>query len=71
MKQVEITDRAYKTLAELHGDVSAFVERLANEATEVAAVQEGLDAYQAGDHRPIEEFRDELEKRYDIDLPQA
>lgn len=69
MKQVEISDKAYETLAHFHGDVGAFVERMASEAAEVAAVKEGLDAYKNGDHRPLESFGDELKSRYNIDLP--
>lgn len=69
MKQVEISDKAYETLAHFHGDVSAFVERMADEAAEVAAVNEGIDAYKAGDHRPIEAFGQELSDRYNVDLP--
>ncbi len=56
MRTIEISDSAYQKLVEVHGDVAAYVEKLAIEADEIAAVQEGIAAYQAGDHRPYEEF---------------
>lgn len=71
MKSIEISDEAYETLAEYHGDVNAYVEKLAAEAPEVAAVQEGIDAYQAGDHRPLEEFGKELRDQHGIATPEA
>jgi hypothetical protein len=71
MKNVEISDKAYETLAHYHGDVSAFVERMADEAAEVAAVQVGIDAYEAGEHRPLEKFGEELRERYNVEIPKA
>ncbi len=70
-KQIEISDEAYQTLTEFHGDVNAFVEKIAAEAREVAAVQVGIDAYQAGDHRPLEEFGKDLQQRFGINTPDA
>jgi predicted transcriptional regulator len=60
MRTIQISDEAYQTLARYYGDVNAYVERLAGEAEEVAAVQEGIDAYNRGEHRPVEEFMDEF-----------
>ena len=69
MRTIEISDEAYQTIAEIHGDVNAYVEKVAAEAREVAAVQEGVDAYHTGDHRPIEEFGKELKQRFGINRP--
>lgn len=71
MKTIEITDEAYQAIAQHHGDVSAFVEKVAAEAHEVAAVQEGIAAYEADDYRPVEEFGEELKKRFGIKIPEA
>ncbi len=71
MRVIEISDKAYQTLAEFHGDVNAFVEKIAAEAREVAAEQIGIDAYKAGDHRPLEEFGQELQQRFGINTPDA
>lgn len=64
MKQIEITDQAYETLTAYHGDVAAFVEKLAEQSDEVAAVQEGLDAYNSGDHRSLEDVSRDLRERF-------
>jgi predicted transcriptional regulator len=69
MKTIEISDSAYQSLTAVHGDVAAFLEQLAAEAREVAAVQEGIDDYKAGRFRPIEEFGEEHRERYGIELP--
>ena len=69
MKMIEISDEAYQTIAEIHGDVNAYVEKVAAEAREVSAVQEGIDAYRTGDHRPLEEFGKELQQRLGISRP--
>lgn len=71
MKTIEVSDEAYQTLAMYHGDVNAYVEQLAAEAPEVAAVQAGIDAYHAGDHRPLEDFGKELRDRHGINAPEA
>ena len=71
MKNIEISDKAYETLAHYHGDVSAFIERIANEAAEVAAVQEGIDAYGAGEHRSLEKFGEELQEQYGVEIPKV
>ncbi|QEG33240.1 hypothetical protein [Bythopirellula goksoeyrii] len=71
MRMIEISDEAYQTLAKFHGDVNLYVEKLAAEAREVAAVQEGIDAYNAGDCRPLAEFGGELQERFGIDTSQA
>lgn len=60
MRTIEISDEAYQTLTRHHGNVNAYVERLAAEADEVAAVQEGIDAFERGEHRPYEEFAAEF-----------
>lgn len=45
------------------------IDRLEWEAVEVAAVQEGMEAYRAGNHRPLEEFGADLRERgVDTDL---
>ncbi|MCG8584497.1 MAG: hypothetical protein MI757_07290 [Pirellulales bacterium] len=62
MRTIEISDEAYQTIAEIHGDVNAYVEK-------VAAVQEGIDAYTSGDHRSLEEFGKELKQRFGINRP--
>ncbi|TWU30092.1 hypothetical protein [Bythopirellula polymerisocia] len=71
MKQIEISDEAYQTLTKYHGDVKAYVENLAVEAREVEFVQEGIDAYNAGDCRPLTEFGGELQERFGINTPKA
>jgi len=71
MRTIEISDAAYQTLAKFHGDVTTYVEKIASEAHEVAAVQEGIAAYNAGDHRPLEEFGKELHEKHGITLPEA
>lgn len=71
MRTIEISDEAYQTLAKFHGDVNVYVENLAAEAREVAAVQEGIDAYNAGDYRPLAEFGGELHERFGIDTSQT
>ncbi|MDC0935647.1 hypothetical protein OAS39_05130 [Pirellulales bacterium] len=60
MRMIEISDEAYQMLADVYGDVNAFVEKIAAEAEEVAEVQKGVDAFNSGDHRPLEEFGAEL-----------
>ena len=65
----ENSDEAYQTIAEIHSDVNTYVERQAAEAREVAAIQEGIDAYRAGDHRPLEEIGKQREELFGIDRP--
>lgn len=71
MKTIEVSDEQYQALAKAHGDVTAFVQRLAAEAEEVAAVMQGVAAYERGDYRPLEEFGQELMERHGIDVPEA
>lgn len=71
MRAIEISDEAYQTLARFHGDVNAYVEKLAAEAGEVAAAQEGIAAFEAGDYRPLEDFGKDLERRYGMKTPEA
>ena len=60
MRTIEVSDQEYEALANAHGDVTAFVQRMAAEAEEVAAVMKGVEAYREGRHRPAEEFLDEF-----------
>lgn len=61
MRTIEISDETFDALTRVHGDVSAYLEKLLAEAVEVAAVQEGIDVYNRGDFRPLEEFGKELQ----------
>ncbi|TWT88548.1 hypothetical protein Mal64_20310 [Pseudobythopirellula maris] len=61
MHKIEISDEAYRALSSLHSDVPAIIETMAKQALEwqaqeVAAVQEGIDAYEAGDFEPWDVF---------------
>lgn len=65
--QIELPDEAIEKARQLARDgedaAAVFVtalERLERDRQEVAAIQEGIDAYQAGHHRPVDAFFDEL-----------
>lgn len=65
--QIELPDKAVelaKRLASDQQDTAAVITealaKMAWERQEVAAIQEGIDAYQAGRHRPVEEFLNEF-----------
>lgn len=61
--QVELPDDVLRRAALLAGEgedaaavIAKAIERLEWETAEVAAVQEGIDAYQRGEHEPWEDF---------------
>lgn len=63
----EVVERANKLAAD--GEDAAAVltkalERMEFEAQEVAAVMEGVKAYQEGRHRPFEEFDREIREEF-------
>ncbi|MEM6654176.1 MAG: hypothetical protein AAF596_00085 [Planctomycetota bacterium] len=73
----EIIEQA-KSLATPGVDAAAAVAEVVAKAADVqraeqdvvAAVQEGIDAYERGDYQPIEEFGKELQTKYGIKLPE-
>ena len=74
--QIELPDDAYEQAKQIAlGDESAqtvilkAIERLAIERREVAAIMQGIAAYEEGDYRSLEEFGKELSQQFDIELP--
>lgn len=73
--QIELPDKAIELANSLAGDdqdaaaiITEALARLAWERREVAAVQEGIDAYKNGDHRPWDEFAAEFAAKHGITL---
>ncbi|QDT67956.1 hypothetical protein MalM25_08650 [Planctomycetes bacterium MalM25] len=65
--QIELPDKAIELANRLADDkqdaatvITEALAKMAWERQEVAAIQEGIDAYQTGQHRPVDEFLNEF-----------